>query len=170
MSTIDLDCALVVAEEASRLCYRRVLREDLEQEAWLAVLRSRRNFEPELAPTGGIRPYARLAARRALVRQLIRETSPVSACDGRRHRLIGLRPAALDEVPDERLVVGDRFIVERWRTRVVLRLRDVLGEERAEDVFHALDKPLCKLPMKVLDALAVLSQDEELRSLWEARP
>jgi hypothetical protein len=143
----------------------------------VAALEARRDYDPERAPSGTIKPLARAKARTSMRRWIIAGGAPVSLPNrwGSQKEVVGTRRASVEkgDRPDERFDVPG-VAVERWRALVVVRVREVLGAEAEPYVDEAMacvekGRPLSSLSMRALDALAALGRDDRLRELWEAR-
>lgn len=148
--------------------------EDLRQSGWIAGLEAMQRFDPAKSPTGSIKPLARLRVQRTISRYLLANSSPVSSSDHGRYGLIGLRrvdlEAVKDDLPDERTAEGE-LIFERWRARVVVRLRAVVGDE--EIVASLLDgeAPATRAKkLAAIDAALRIKEDPELQQLWTEAP
>jgi DNA-directed RNA polymerase specialized sigma24 family protein len=147
--------------------------EDLRQAGWVAGLEALRRFDPAKAPTGSIKPLARLRVKRTISRYLLANSTPVSSSDHGRYGLIGLRRADLEEIegePDERTAEGD-LVFERWRAEVVVRLRAVVHDP--EIVASLLDGEAPTTRAKkiaAIEAARKIKNDPELRRLWAEGP
>lgn len=147
--------------------------EDLRQTGWCAGLVALAKFDPVKAPTGSIKPLARLRVKRTISRYLLANSSPVSSSDHERYNLIGITRAGLEAIqdePDERTAEGD-LVFERWRAEVVVRLRAVVHDP--EIVASLLDGEAPTTRAKkiaALEAARKIKNDPELRRLWAEAP
>jgi hypothetical protein len=174
VSQIDQDMAAALGQVVRRFTRRCwwADEDDVRQVAWVAAHKVRTKFNPELSRTGNIKPLVRLATSRIVQRLVLSDSAPVSASDHRRHELRGLTRASV-EVLDARGFAAREdpegaLAAEQWRSRVVARLRRLVGSERAEAILEACDN--ARQPTKdAREALTIIRDDEELRRLWHDR-
>jgi hypothetical protein len=148
---------------------------DLRQEAWVAAMEARANWNPERGPIG---PYAGVAVRRAIAAYLIRESAPVSSPWHRRHELIGIRRAALDapgvDAGTARRTWADELLQDaRWQVRIIARLLQIIGEDVQLDFLVGEQRRVGRPPAWFLERLEKdrerILADEELREIWKER-
>lgn len=160
---------------------------DLRQEAWIAVMESRATWDPA---KGSIKPYASVAARRAVGTFLVRASAPVSASWHERHALYGLQRAPAEEIearldrhpalprggaPSDRGWADEVLDDRRWRLRVLGRLLAVVGteDEAGLDKIVGRLRRIGRLPNWLLESMErvkdKIRNDDELRALWAER-
>jgi hypothetical protein len=168
MSAVDRDLAEVVNKVVRQTARRWwwADEDDLRQVAWVAALSVREKFDADKSRTGDIKPLARLAAERLLSRYLCQNTSPVSASDGSRYKLVGVIGAPLaDALPQRGPSPEQRLDVERWRAKVRIRLRAVVEDEAAFEALLDGDSPT----QGTLAAVGKIMNSEELYALLQER-
>lgn len=141
--------------------------EDLRGVGWIEGLAALARFDTTKSTSGSIKPFARLRVQRGMTRYLLQNSTPVSASDHGRYGLIGLTRAELDPgMPDERTTEGS-LVFERWRARVVVRLREVVRDPKILASLLEGEAPSTPADeIAVLDATRKIEQDPELRLLW----
>lgn len=164
--------------------YRRrvwwVEREDIEQEARLAVLAAAPYFDQRVGVPRSA--YLRTAARRAVGRSVWAMSSPVKAAYGKAR---GLHRAPLnDNIKDERSAPDEAVDREMWRARVLARLHEIASADPV--VAIGLEVLMLEVAPREYAARSGLSRaevyactvearhtagnDPELFALWAARP
>lgn len=141
-------------------------RDDLRQVGWVAGLLAVSCYKPERAKHG-IKPLARARVKGRLNRYLCAFTSPVSASDHSRNALIGLVRVPVDALADcdTDETPEATLDVERWRAKVRVRLRAVVGDEAAVESLLAGENPT----PEAVRAIGRIMQSDELRELLEER-
>lgn len=192
-----LDCASctgwnMLFEEMARLAhaaaraYKRSCwwadTEDLEQSAWVAMCEADRTFDESVGVEKGA--YFWDAIIKTLKRELLRESSPVSASSGSMNELKGLIKEPVDEELLDEAVLSPALLLENLEREKVIKtefkralvdrldrfevdvaMRVLIDEQRPRQISKAQQIPVKQIYTAVRRARATLQND--LR-LWEA--
>ena len=169
----------MVADKLARKCWS-VSRDDLRQEAEAAALHARKNYDPE---KGDLRGYLWRSVARHLTNYMWEQGSPVTY----KHRRNELRATSAVLVEKAHHIADPINVVENvqyalWRVRVMERASELAGADAeliAPCLFEkqtplAVAKARCVPLLRVLEAVgkvrAAISEDTEMRQLWEDAP
>jgi DNA-directed RNA polymerase specialized sigma24 family protein len=155
-------------------------RDDVEQEARLAVLDARPHWDPRVGVP--LSAYLRKAVRRTVGRYLWALSSPVKARYGEG---AGLHRAPVEDVfADPRPAPDEEADRERWHARVLARLYEIASSDPCAGI--GLEVMLLEIPVREYAARtgltrrevyacekvarSIVSEDPELFGLWSNRP
>lgn len=176
---MDHDEMASIARRAAARYARRCWwadKQELEQEAWVAMLRARKTFDPQVGvPFGG---YAWRAVVVSLSSYLWRQSAPVSAGDRDLEELAGIHRAPLEAAANVAQALDVEELVDCVRrarlVRDVIDLHDedgharavLLGERRPQEVARESAGDVSQVYRSTQRARSALGTDAELWYAW----
>ena len=174
---INDDLAAVVNRETvryARLCWWQ-REEDVRALVWQCALEARKKYDASRTRAHGIKPLATLIIRRTLSRWRLATRTPVSSSDHGRHAHGQLSAIPVDIANGTLRLVANTGVKAAWRGAVTPRVTAVVTNEAdVEALFTVIEARTERaarraMTLGVVEALAQLERDPELRKLWEDR-